>query len=63
MTPQQTLDQLRAKWRDRKDVWNNTKHPDYLKFRSDRLHADWIKNQLAKQEATAEYAQQLFNTK
>lgn len=57
----QTLQRLVDKWKDRKDVKNNHNHPDYIKYRSDRLYALWIQKQLAKYtEVTSEFAQKLF---
>lgn len=57
----QDLQRLIDKWKDKKDVKNNPSHPDYIKYRSDRLYAIWIQKQLAKNtEVSYEFAQKLF---
>ena len=55
------LQHLRDKWKNRKEVWYNTRYPDHLEFRIDRFRAEWIKRQLETlSEASPEFLEVLF---
>ena len=57
----QDLERLLVKWKNKKEVWHDKLHPDYLSFRCDKLKALWIRRQLSLlKEIDEKFAEKLF---
>ncbi len=56
----QDLQRLIDRWKDKKEVWNDKLHPDYIAYRCDKLKAIWIRKQLDKIQPSDEFVKKLF---